>query len=52
MDKPVENRLQLLKTLNEIKDQLFSDIEVNEVNALISDGTYTTSEQVKSHPVR
>jgi len=52
MDKPVEHRLQLLKTLNEVKDQLFSEIEVNEVNALISNGTYTTSEDILEHPVR
>ena len=47
-----ENKLQLMTTLNEIKNQLFCDVEVDQITKLIFDGTYTTSDQIKSHPVR
>lgn len=47
-----ENKLQLFQTLEEVKNKLFCEVEVNQITKLIFDGTYTTSEQVKSHPVR
>ena len=47
-----ENKLQLMMTLEEVKNKLFCEVEVNEIISLIHDGTYTTSQQVKSHPVR
>ncbi len=47
---PTENKLQLMMTLEEVKGQLFCEIEVDQITKLIFDGTYTTSDQVKKHP--
>ena len=47
-----ENKLQLFKTLNDIKDKLFSDVEVAEIELHIMNGTYTASDQINSHPVK
>lgn len=47
-----ENKSQLFQTLEEVKNKLFCDVEVDQIAKLIFDGTYTTSEQVKSHPVK
>ena len=47
-----EHKLQLFKTLNDIKDKLFSDVEVAEIELHIMNGDYTTHEQVESHPVK
>lgn len=47
---PAESKLELMMTLEEVKSKLYCDIEVDQITKLIFDGTYTTSDQVKTHP--
>ena len=47
---PTESKLELMMTLEEVKGKLYCEIEVDQIIKLIFDGTYTTSEQVKTHP--
>jgi len=52
MEAITNHKLELLKTLEELRTTKFSDVEHAEVMTLISNGTYTTCEQITSHPVR
>jgi hypothetical protein len=50
IETPTESKLELMTTLEEVKGKLYCEIEVDQIIKLIFDGTYTTSEQVKTHP--
>jgi len=52
METITNTRFELLMTLEELRTTKFSDSDHAEVMTLISNGTYTTCEQITSHPVR